>query len=253
MSPTPSHEPGGSENTFGLDAFRQTPPTAGLALDQLSAALAGMLNSGDDPYREEAGSSAAATEALGLAIETSADEAEDPCELTPRSILEAMLFVGSPTNEPLTSKQVAGLMRGVRPAEIDTLVRELNAGYEIRNCPYQIVAQGAGYRLTLRDAYVRVRDKFHGKTRRARLSRAAIEVLAAVAYNAPVTVDEINRLRGVASGAILTQLVRRQLVRLERSATRSRRVQYYTTPRFLKLFGLESLDDLPRSHDLEQA
>ncbi len=62
-----------------------------------------------------------------------------------------MLFVGHPQNEPLTNKQVASLMRGVRPSEIDALVRELNRDYRARGCPYWIVAEGAGYRLALRD------------------------------------------------------------------------------------------------------
>ena len=256
MSQRPLDEPGGAEQSLGLAAFRQVPQTAGLALDQLSAALAGMLNSGDDPYREGATATAsvpAAIEPNGAATDELQSESDESCEITPRSILEAMLFVGSPHNEPLTSKQVASLMRGVRPAEVDTLVRELNEAYERRSCPYTIVAEGAGYRLKLRDQYARVRDKFYGKARQARLSRAAIEVLAAVAYNAPITVDEISRLRGIPSGPVLTQLVRRQLLRLERSESKPRRVHYFTTARFLKLFGLESLDDLPRSHDLDPA
>ncbi len=249
------HEPAGSEQSLGLSAFRQIPPTSGLALDELSAALAKMLSLGDDPYREGAATPAdpGAQAAPDLvAIDPAGSQADDDCELAPRSILEAMLFVGSPDNEPVTSKHVAGLMRGVRPAEIDALVRELNAAYDSRRCPYRIIAEGPGYRLALRDEYAGVRDKFHGRARQARLSQAAIEVLAAVAYHAPVTVDEISRMRGVASGAVLTQLVRRQLVRLERSSEKPRRVQYSTTPRFLQLFGLESLEDLPRSQDLDQ-
>jgi segregation and condensation protein B len=164
-----------------------------------------------------------------------------------------MLFVGSPQSEPLTSKQVAGLMRGVRPAEIDGLVRELNREYHSRNCPYSIVAEGAGYRLSLREEHARVRDQFYGKARQARLSQAAIEVLAAVAYHAPITADEISRLRGIPSSSTLAQLVRRQLLRLEPGETKPRRARYSTTKRFLELFGLASLDDLPRSHDLEEA
>jgi segregation and condensation protein B len=148
---------------------------------------------------------------------------------------------------------VASLMRGVRPAEIDSLVRELNRDYAARNCPYTIVAEGAGYRLTLREPLARLRDQFYGRARRARLSQAAIEVLAAVAYTAPITADEVSRLRGMASGHILLQLVRRQLLRLERDADRPRQARYSTTDRFLELFGLSSLDDLPRSSDLEEA
>ncbi len=230
------------DDGLGLVAFRKVPAPGGLPLDQLSDALAGRLNSGDDPYH-------AATPA-DAADDAVVVPSEGACEITPRSILEAMLFVGSPQNEPLTSQAVAGLMRGVRPAEIDALVRELNETYARRRCPYTIVAEGSGYRLVLVERYAGIREKFHGRARRARLSSAAIEVLAAVAYNGPITADEISRLRGTPSGHILTQLVRRQLLRLERGATKPRRAVYLTTPRFLELFGLESLDDLPRGSDL---
>ena len=87
------------------------------------------------------------------------------------------------------------------------------------------------------------------KARQVRLSQAAIEVLSIVAYNQPISPEEIHRLRGVPSGSLLTQLVRRQLLLLERS-TENKLVQYRTTERFLELFGLSSLADLPRSKEL---
>jgi len=240
-----------TEPTLDLAAFRQVPENAGLSLDQLATALSGLLDAGDDPYAAASATGPAAVEPLG-AVDDSGDVESDECEITPRSILEAMLFVGSPQNQTLTSKQVAGLMRGVRPAEIDTLVTELNRDYARRNCPYEIVAEGAGYRLRLRQQHARVCEKFHGKARQARLSQAAIEVLAAVAYHAPIAADDISRLRGKPSGHILAQLVRRQLLRLERNEAKPRKIVYSTTPRFLELFGLENLNDLPRSTNLEE-
>jgi segregation and condensation protein B len=237
-----------AEKSLGLEAFRQPPDEAGLSLNQLSQALAGMLQSGDDPYAPPAADDTEKSEP-DVATES---EAVDQCELGPRTILEAMLFVGHPQNEPLASKDVAALMRGVRPAEIDALVRELNRDYQAQGCPYTIVAEGAGYRMTLRDEYARVRDKFLGKARQARLSQAAIEVLAAVAYHQPITSEEVARLRGTACGHVLLQLVRRQLLSLERESGKARRAFYRTTPRFLALFGLASLDELPRSADLEE-
>ena len=232
-----------------LPALGAPVESSGLALDQLSAALAGMLGTGDDPYAAAPEPQPQAEADPGVVDESAAHHA---CEITPRSILEAMLFVGSPANEPLSSRQVAALMRGVRPAEIDSLVGELNAEYERRNCPYTIFEQAGGYRLALRPEFDRLRDKFYGRTRQARLSQAAIEVLAAVAYHEPVTAEEINKLRGTTSGHVLAQLVRRQLVRLERNEANPRRPVYWTTERFLELFGLSSLGDLPRSSELEQ-
>lgn len=241
---------GDSAKALDLDAFRQVGQEEGLSLDQLGAALAGMLETGDDPYVASPSPSddALSDAALVLPLESSADDA---CELTPGSILEALLFVGDPRNQPLGSKSVAGLMRGVRASEIDACVRALNVDYERRNCPYAIVAEGAGYRLKLRKRYDRLRDQFHGKDRQARLSQAAIEVLAAVAYRGALARDEVSRLRGKPSGHILTQLVRRQLLQLERDDGSPRRVRYAIAPRFLELFGLASLDELPRNPDLE--
>jgi segregation and condensation protein B len=101
----------------------------------------------------------------------------------------------------------------------------------------------------LREQYDRLREKFFGRTRQAKLSPAAIEVLAAVAYNEPVTAEEVTKLRGAASAHLLAQLVRRQLLRIERIDAKPRRTVSWTTERFLSLFGLETLADLPRGED----
>jgi segregation and condensation protein B len=222
---------------------------SGLGLEELSAALSGMLGRGADPYAPLPGEGGGPD--AGPPLVEEARSVDEHCEITPRSILEAMLFVGSPQGEGLTSAQVAGLMRGVRPAEIDALVRDLNEIYERRGCPYSIEQHGEGYRLALRPEFNRLRDKFYGRTRQARLSQAAIEVLAAVAYHEPVTSEEVAQLRGTASGPVLAQLVRRQLLRIERDDSRPRRARYATTPRFLELFGLATLADLPRGRELE--
>jgi len=237
--------------SLGLEAFRQpAEDRAGLSLDQLSAAFAEMLSHGDDPYEDTGGQDAAVGEAPDAVAPKAADNPPDePCEISPQSILEAMLFVGSPTNQPLTSQQVASLMRGVRPAEIDQLVIALNERYQQGGCPYRITSEGAGYRLVLREEFHRVRDRFYGKQRQAKLSQAAIEVMALVAYNQPLSADDVTRLRGTPSGAILSQLVRRELLQLDRSDPEFRRGRYRTTPRFLRLFGLGSLEELPQSED----
>ena len=97
-----------------------------------------------------------------------------------------------------------------------------------------------------------MRDKFYGRVKEARLSPAAIEVLSVLAYNQPATVEQLNELRGSACGAALSTLVRRKLVHVERPAEGGEPL-YSTTERFLKLFGLENLGELPRSEELERA
>ncbi|HVA45122.1 MAG TPA: SMC-Scp complex subunit ScpB [Pirellulales bacterium] len=236
------------------DADEAPPADGGLSLDDLNAAFAEMLSSGQDPYSEPVpvgDRDAESPDAAPLGLLSGPDEADARCEITPRSILEAMLFVGGGENQPLGSERAAGLMRGVRSAEIDDLVRELNERYDADGCPYRIESQSDGYRLALRPEYGPLRDKVLNRTRQARLSAAAVEVLSIVAYNGPQTAEEVARLRGRPSGAILSQLVRRQLLRVEREPEAPRVARYATTPRFLTLLGLESLDDLPRSQEAE--
>jgi segregation and condensation protein B len=183
-------------------------------------------------------------------LEPGPRENDDSCQLSPRTILEAMLFVGSPANEPLSSVRAAELMRGVHPEEIPDLVAELNHRYTADGCPYQIVSEGSGYRLVLRQGFNSVRERLYGRVREARLSPAAIEVLSLLAYRQPLTAEEISRLRGLPSHHLLAQLVGRQLLRIQRSETPGPRPLYYTTHRFLELFGLESLEDLPQVEDV---
>ena len=97
-----------------------------------------------------------------------------------------------------------------------------------------------------------MRDRFHGRIREARLSQAAIDVLAVVAYQQPLTAEQIGRLRGKPCSHVLSQLVHRGLLRIERKPGKRRTVQYFTTDRFLDLFGLQTLADLPRSEELDR-
>lgn len=226
-------------------------------LHRLSQAFASMLGAEDSALAGSEAQPDATPPALefesppGSAAPGSETTADAACEISPRTVLEAMLFVGRPDNQPLTSQQLAGLMRGVTAGEIDEIIRELNARYATEGRPYEIVSEGPGYRLTLRSQYAEVRERYQGRRRRIRLSQAAIEVLALVAYNEPVTTDQVARLRGTASGQVLRHLVRRRLLRVERPQTKPRKAKYFTTQRFLDVFHLRNLSDLPRSEELE--
>lgn len=243
----------------------EAPPVddSGLSLEDLGQAYAALLNRGSVPYEEpvpEVATPIVEDEAKSQAsedvdgFEPSVPEVSAPddalCELSPKTILEAMLFVGHPDNEPLTAKQVASLMRGVRTDEIDELVRELNQQYEAERTPYSIVSDGAGYQMTLRDEFISLRENFYGKVKEARLTQPAIDTLAIVAYNQPVTQKTIDELRGKPSGSLLGQLTRRQLIQIERPPESPKEVLYRTTSRFLDLFSLDSLDDLPRAQEI---
>lgn len=246
---------------LGLSGFGDVSGDQGLSLEKLSESFARLLRQGDEPYgaEDEAEADAigdvedvrGATPGEVAFAENPCDDDDHACPVTPRSILEAILFVGHPENEPLASQQIASLMRGVRATEVDELVCELNQAYTAEGCPYYIDSAAAGYRLALRPVYASLRAKFYSKIRQAKLSQSAIDVLAIVAYHQPVAGEQVNKLRGRPTGSILTQLVRRRLLRIERRDDTRHTAQYYTTDRFLDLFGLESLEDLPRGQELE--
>ncbi|HVT29880.1 MAG TPA: SMC-Scp complex subunit ScpB [Lacipirellulaceae bacterium] len=238
------------------------PPSTGstdlpLSLTRLREAFAAMLgeqeagssDDGDTPART-ARHGKAASGGPCLA-ETSPRHAS--CEISPRSILEAMLFVGRPGNEALSARELAAAMRGVSPNEVDAAVGELNAVYDADGTPYRIEHTNSGYRMVLRSDFERIRDKFYGRVKEARLSPAVMEVLSILAYNQPATAEKIAEIRGAASGAALATLVRRRLAKLSRPADSNGPPLYSTTDRFLKLFRLESLAALPRAEDLEKA
>lgn len=219
-----------------------------LSLNRLREAFAAMLGGGEErgATNEEQGTPTPAT-----TPEPQTSRA-DRCEISPRSVVEALLFVGRPNNEAFGSRELAALLRGCSPTEIEVAVAELNRVYSQDEAPYQIVGTPTGYRLALRDEFTRMRDKFYGRVWEARLSTAALEVLSIVAYNQPATAEEVNQLRGAPSGSALATLVRLRLLRLDRGIQEKEPVRYSTTDRFLRLFGLENLASLPQSEELEK-
>jgi segregation and condensation protein B len=177
-------------------------------------------------------------------------EGEPAAPPPPLRVVEALLFVGGP---PLTAVRAAEVVRGLSPEQFTQAIDTLNQDYRRQGRPYTVQVQGPGYVLTLRPRYRPVVGRLYGGPREARLSAAAVDVLALVAYRQPATKPEVDSLRGAESGALLRQLVRRGLVAvLQRGEAGQREVTYGTTARFLELFGLKSLDDLPRTQDLQQ-
>jgi len=237
------------------------------SLDELSQAYAEVLQrseDGDSPQvtpedevdQDEDEEPSAGDENVA---EEPADDTEQPredadlhAEISPSSIIEAMLFVGHPNNQPLPAAKIAACMRGVKPTEIAGFVSQLNAQYSSDGSVYEIAKEEGGYKLQLRAEYATLREKFYGRVRDARLSQPAVEVLSVVAYNQPVNRVAVDHIRGKPSSSLLNQLVRRELLQITRDEKKPRDVQYNTTPRFLDLFRLDSLGDLPRSHDLDR-
>ena len=163
----------------------------------------------------------------------------------PRQIIEACLFVGG---TPLTSSRISVVLRGEFDADyVDREINELNRLYAVEERPYEIRLGEGGYRLTLRDEFERIRHKVYGLgPKEVRLSQEALEVLAVVAYHQPIKQGDVEKLGKPGCGPILRQLVRRELIAIARDPQHPKDVNYKTTPRFLSLFGIGSLDELPR-------
>ena len=140
-------------------------------------------------------------------------------------------------------------MRDVSPEEVVTLIDQLNASYREADQGLRIIRDEHGYRMSIAPEVEAVRRSFLGKVRETRLSQTAIEVLALVAYQPGITAQKIQDQRGRESGPLLNQLVRRQLLQMERvkPPAGGRAIpHYYPTERFLVLFNLETLEDLPQ-------
>ena len=169
------------------------------------------------------------------------------------AIVEAILFVGHQENRCISAAELARVISDADEDAVRQAVSELNSTYQQQQSALTIVSQNNGYRLELRPELHSVRDRFYGRIRQVKLSQQAMEVLAVIAYRQPITADDVEELRGTDSRRIIRQLVRRQLLRVERNSDQPRRLHYRTTERFLKLFRLAKLDDLPRDEEIERS
>ncbi|EMI18195.1 chromosome segregation and condensation protein, ScpB [Rhodopirellula maiorica SM1] len=224
-----------------------------LSLDDLGAAYARAAAKHDPeafaPSEEddEAANSSSGDE-LEAAFDDDAESEEDEL-VTPEAIIEGALFIGHPENKLITEQRLASLMREVTPEEVVELIEKLNQSYRDADQALRIIRDDQGYRMTISPEVEKVKRSFLGKIREAKLAQAAIEVLALVVYQPGISAQKVQDQRGRECGPLLSQLVRRQLLSIERKVPEEggRAVpHYYPTERFLTLFELESLDDLPQ-------
>ena len=157
--------------------------------------------------------------------------------------LEAILFLA---RQPLGSRklaQLAGLADGTKAR---TLVRVLNRRYDAEGSAFRVEEVAGGFQLMTRPKLAPWLRRLHPPPGEVRLSAPALETLAVVAYRQPVLRAEIEAIRGVQCGELLRQLMERDLVRIVgRSEELGRPLLYATSSRFLQVFGLRHLEDLP--------
>jgi segregation and condensation protein B len=168
-----------------------------------------------------------------------------------RARLEAILFLA---REPLSSRKLSQYANLADGTQARTLIRQLNEQYDAVGRAFRVQQVAGGYQLLTRRKlapWLRRLAHVPGETR---LSAPALETLAVIAYRQPVPRADVEAVRGVNCGEILRQLMDRDLVRIGgRSAELGRPYLYATTKRFLELFGLNHVEELPRGQELRNS
>ena len=167
-----------------------------------------------------------------------------------KNLVEVLLFA-SP--EPLTQKRFAQVIEDETAVDMKTVVDDLNAEYEKAGKGLTIQEIGGGYQiLSLPDYHIFI-ERLFNKSRRLHLSRPALEALAIVAYRQPVSKAEVESIRGVECGSVLSTLMDRELITVGgRGKTAGRPLLFGTTQLFLESFGLEKTADLPKLKELSE-
>jgi segregation and condensation protein B len=178
-----------------------------------------------------------------------APQAEPGFEPTVESVVEAVLFA---SDEPLTATRLADIV-GINVKQLRKHIDDLNEKYKTNNNAFRVEQIAGGYQLLTLNGYnhwlkklVRARDE-------GTLSQAALETLAIIAYKQPIIRADIEAIRGVAAGDMIRNLMYKGLVKIVgRAEVVGRPMLYGTTKKFLEIFGLNSLNDLPKAEELKK-
>ena len=162
-------------------------------------------------------------------------------------LLEALLLS---THHPLTAGRLAELMDLLATKPVRQAVKDLNAQYEESHRAFRIEQVAGGYQILTLPEFGDALKKLHQREIDAKLTKAALETLAIIAYKQPVLRADIEAIRGVACGETVRNLMEKRLVNIAgRAEEPGRPILYGTTKRFLEVFGLNGLKDLPQSEE----
>ena len=160
------------------------------------------------------------------------------------ALLEALLFS---TRNPLTPARLAELMEVPATKPVREAVVELNEQYENTGRCFRVEQVAGGYQLLTLPRFGPALQKLKRREADAKLTKAALETLAVIAYRQPILRADVEAVRGVASGETIRSLMEKHLVKITgRAEEPGRPILYGTTRRFLETFGLNTLRDLPR-------
>src|SRR4051812_35018772 len=200
---------------------------------------------GADPQEQPDGA------VVGLADDDAgqADAAEDAegAVAAPAVTLAAIEALLLSTHPPLTPAKLGELIEQPSTRAVRRAVQELNEQYASAGRCFRIEQVAGGYQILTLPEFGELLKKLHQKEGDAKLTKAALETLAIVAYKQPILRADIEAIRGVACGETVRSLMEKHLVKIAgRAEEPGRPILYGTTKRFLELFGLNSLKDLPQ-------
>jgi segregation and condensation protein B len=173
------------------------------------------------------------------------------------SVIEALIFS---SDDSLSAEEIIRAVKSIdgedtdlTKQDVDSSVELLNQKYEENGNAYRILRIANGYLYATLETFAKYVGFLSSERAKRRLSQAALETLAIIAYKQPITKPELESIRGVNSDYILTTLLEKNLITIKgRAETVGRPLLYGTTDEFLKYFGLNTLTDLPKPRELEE-
>lgn len=172
------------------------------------------------------------------------------------SVIEALIFA---SDEPISSEKIRSIIvENEEQIEIDEdtvadFVEKLNQRYDENGLSFRIERLAGGYTFVTQSKYHYWLSVFQHENAFRKLSQSAIESLAIVAYRQPITKPEVDQIRGVDSGYIIRQLMEKALIEVSgRADSPGKPLLYRTTKHFLRHFGLNSVQDLPKPREIEE-
>ncbi len=161
--------------------------------------------------------------------------------------LEALLFLA---DEPLVAKKIASVLGFKNSGEVRTLLKDLQKKYKIENNSFHIEEVAGGFQLLSKAEFHPWLARLYARNVEVQVSSAMKETLAITAYRQPITRADIEQIRGVNSSEVIRNLIEKNLLRIVgRDVTLGRPVLYGTTRKFLQIYGLKSLKDLPKTNE----
>ncbi|MDR0323419.1 MAG: SMC-Scp complex subunit ScpB [Treponema sp.] len=159
------------------------------------------------------------------------------------ALVEAVLYLeGNPLDESAISR-----ICGVSTDDVKAAVQMIKKRYEAKDCGFELSQTGGGIMISVKKEHWENLKERYGKKNEGKISRAAMETLAIVAYSQPVTRAEIEKIRGVSADNMIRLLLEKGLVReAGKKDIPGRPVMYGTTREFLKIFNLNSIAELPK-------